>query len=98
MAMTLDTRVAAFLGPTDYHEPKAVAELVRQTLAALLLPQNFIQPGERVVLKPNWVKEYDERRPGPNQWEHVVTHPLVLEAVTRWAAEKLQGRGAITIC
>ncbi|HVY71401.1 MAG TPA: DUF362 domain-containing protein, partial [Verrucomicrobiae bacterium] len=55
-------------------------------------------PGDRVVLKPNWVKEHDERHPGPNQWEHVVTHPAVIEAVIRWVAPKLAGRGSITIC
>src|SRR4029453_13045199 len=89
--------VAAFLGPTNYRDAQAIADLVRQILAALVLPEDFVQPGDRVVLKPNWVKEHDERHPGPNQWEHVVTHPVVIEAATRWAAEKLQGRGAITI-
>src|SRR5258708_11665832 len=93
-----EAHVAAFIGPKDYRNPAVIADLVRQTLAALGLPEDFVRPGDRVVLKPNWVKEHDERHPGPNQWEHVVTHPVVIEAVTRWAAEKLQGRGAITIC
>src|ERR1041384_5877845 len=90
--------VAAFLGPTNYREVKTIADLVRQSLAALALPGDFVRPGDRVVVKPNWVKEHDERYPGPDQWEHVVTHPVVIEAVTRWVAERLQGRGAITIC
>ncbi|SVB60749.1 uncharacterized protein METZ01_LOCUS213603, partial [marine metagenome] len=50
------------------------------------------------VLKPNWVKEHDERHPGPGQWEHVVTHPAVIEAVIRWAGTRLGGSGSITIC
>jgi uncharacterized protein (DUF362 family) len=50
------------------------------------------------VLKPNWVKEHDERYPGPNQWEHVVTHPSVIEGVIYWVAPKLQGIGSITVC
>ncbi|PYL01362.1 MAG: hypothetical protein DME19_01885 [Verrucomicrobia bacterium] len=50
------------------------------------------------MLKPNWVKEHDERFPGPNRWEHVVTHPTVIEAVARWAAKKMQGKGSITLC
>src|SRR5262245_36140237 len=90
--------VAAFLGPKDYRDSNAIAGLVRQTLATLALPEDFVRPGDRAVLKPNWVKEHDERHPGPNQWEHVVTHPVVIEAVARWVAEKLQGRGSITIC
>src|SRR5262245_81735 len=93
-----ETHVSAFLGPKDYGDALAIAGLVRQSLAALALPNDFVQPGDRVVLKPNWVKEHDERRPGPNQWEHVVTHPVVIETVTRWAAEKLRDCGAITIC
>src|SRR5260221_8626133 len=92
------SRVVAFRGPSDYHDPVAISDLVRQAIGALALPNDFVQPGDRVVLKPNWVKEHDERHPGPNQWEHVVTHPVVIEAVTRWAAEKLQGCGSITIC
>ena len=91
-------KVAAFSGPPSYRDFAAVEALVRQTLDALPIPADFIQPGNRVVLKPNWVKEHDERRPGPNQWEHVVTHPAVIEAVAGWAAEKLRGNGSIVIC
>lgn len=50
------------------------------------------------MLKPNWVKEHDERRPGPGQWEHVVTHPAVIEAVAKWVARRLEGQGRIVIC
>lgn len=91
-------RVAAFTGPDRYSDPEAVAALVRQTIAALGLPADFILPGQKIVLKPNWVKEHDERFPGPNQWQHVVTHPAVIEAVARWAAEQLGTSGCIVIC
>ena len=57
-----------------------------------------MRPHDRVVLKPNWVKEHDERHPGPGQWEHVVTHPAVIEAVIRWVGTQLAGSGSITIC
>src|SRR5262245_58234216 len=97
-ALASERKVAAFAGRADYREPQAVAALVNQSCEALALPADFIRPGDRVVLKPNWVKEHDERHPGPNQWEHVVTHPVVIEAVARWAAVKLQGRGTITLC
>ena len=91
-------KVAAFSGPANYRDFAAIEALVRQTLAALSIADDFIQPGDRVVLKPNWVKEHDERRPGPNQWEHVVTHPAVIEAVAGWAAERLRGKGSVIIC
>jgi uncharacterized protein (DUF362 family) len=52
----------------------------------------------RVVLKPNWVKEHDERHPGSNTWEHVVTHPTVIEGVIHWIAPKLGSGSQIVIC
>jgi uncharacterized protein (DUF362 family) len=91
-------RVAAMTGPKDYSDRSAIFALTEQALAALSLEPDFICPGNRVVLKPNWVKEHDERFPGPDQWEHVVTHPAVIEAVVRWTAQRLQGRGTIIIC
>jgi uncharacterized protein (DUF362 family) len=95
---TLGSQVALLAGPKDYRDPVGIQQLVEQTLAALNLPQDFVRSGERVVLKPNWVKEYDERFPTAGQWEHVVTHPAVIEAVVRWAAAQLRGRGQIVIC
>jgi len=91
-------RVGVAAGAPSYADSTAVAHLVQEALAAPDLPAGFIAPGERVVLKPNWVKEHDERKPGPGHWEHVVTHPSVIEAVVRWAARQLEGRGSITIC
>lgn len=91
-------KVAVFSGPTDYGEPGSIATRVQRTLDSLQLPADFIVSGNRVVLKPNWVKEHDERFPGPNRWEHVVTHPAVIEAVVHWAAEKLGGQGSVVIC
>ena len=38
-----------------------------QALDALGLPDDYIRPHDRVVLKPNWVKEHDERHPGPGR-------------------------------
>ena len=90
--------VAAFAGPADYRDPAAIDRLVSQTLDALELPPAFVGPGDRVVLKPNWIKEHDERFPGPDHWQHVVTHPTVIEAVARWVADSCDGRGSIIIC
>ncbi len=75
-----------------------VEQMVRDALAALALPADFIRPGDHVVLKPNWIRQCDERHPEPDHWEHVITHPAVIEAVARWTAEHLDGRGAVTLC
>jgi uncharacterized protein (DUF362 family) len=92
------TRVAVASAPTSYEVPEQVGKAVDVALAALDLPADFVRVGDRVVLKPNWVKEHDERRPGPDEWEHVVTHPAVIEAVARWVAGQLKGEGSIVIC
>ncbi|MEC8973064.1 MAG: DUF362 domain-containing protein [Verrucomicrobiota bacterium] len=90
--------VAAFRGDEHYDDPAAVGSLVVEALDALGLPDDYVRPHDCVVLKPNWVKEHDERHPGPGQWEHVVTHPAVIEAVIRWVGTQLAGSGSITIC
>src|SRR3954471_13969014 len=90
-------RVAVQRGDTNYAHKAGVTKLVESALQDLNLPANFVRDGDRVVLKPNWVKEHDERNPGPGQWEHVVTHPAVIEAVVRWVGRRLT-HGAIIIC
>ncbi len=91
-------RVSVQHGVDHYNDFSAIYSLVVEAIKALKLPDNYVRPGDRVVLKPNWVKEHDERYPGPDQWEHVVTHPAVIEAVIRWVAEYLKGEGSIVVC
>jgi uncharacterized protein (DUF362 family) len=93
-----DANVSAWLGQADYSDREVTIRQVAEAIDALRLPQDFIRRGDHVVLKPNWVKEHDERYPGPNQWEHVVTHPDVIEAVIHWVAPRLLGSGRITVC
>ncbi len=95
MSLSAST-VSVHQGPQNYGQD--VCARVAQAIELLQLEEGFIRPGDNIVLKPNWVKEHDERFPGPNQWEHVVTHPSVIEGVIRWAAPQLQGRGSITVC
>ena len=92
------TTVAVWQTKPHYDDASAIIDTVAQSLVALNLPADFVHQGDNVVLKPNWVKEHDERVPGPNQWEHVVTHPSVIEGVIRWVAPQLQGNGSITVC
>jgi uncharacterized protein (DUF362 family) len=80
------------------YDAQSIAEAVLATVQRLGLPADFIRPGDHVVLKPNWVKECDERYDGPGHWEHLITHPTVIEAVVRWVAPQLLGRGCITLC
>jgi uncharacterized protein (DUF362 family) len=91
-------RVAVEAGESSYADGAAVRGLVETALSALRLGDDFVRPGDRVVLKPNWVKEHDERCPGPDHWEHMVTHPNVIEAVALWVGHRLRGQGSVTIC
>lgn len=97
MASDLAT-VSAITAPRSYEDQGAIQSAVQEAIGALSLPAEFIRPGEKVVLKPNWVKEHDERFPGPGKWEHVVTHPAVIEAVAAWAAAQLGSSGSVVVC
>src|SRR5215207_8614107 len=92
------SKVSVWQGATTYAQQEDIHRMVAESLDALALPSDFIRSGDNVVLKPNWVKEHDERFPGPDQWEHVVTHPAVIEGVIAWVAPKLRGAGSIVIC
>lgn len=93
-----DSTVSVVLGASDYADRSATMRQVAEAISGLNLSADFICYGDKVVLKPNWVKEHDERKPGPDQWEHVVTHPAVIEGVIHWVAPRLGGIGVITIC
>lgn len=63
-----------------------------------LLPDKIfeiINPGAKVVLKPNWVMESNKFR--KNEWEQVITHPAVIEAVIKKVLGRLLGKGRIAI-
>jgi uncharacterized protein (DUF362 family) len=97
-AIAEEAHVSVQSGGVDYRDPGTVQRVVLAALEDLRLAADFVRPGDRVVLKPNWVKEHDERYPGPDQWEHMVTHPAVIEAVARWVGARLQGQGRVTLC
>lgn len=98
MEKVVNARVAVSAGARNYKDPVSVGSAVQRCLGLLDLPPDFVRPGDKVVLKPNWVKEHDERHPGPGCWEHVITHPTVIEAVVRWVARHLGSQGSIVIC
>jgi uncharacterized protein (DUF362 family) len=56
---------------------------------------SVILPGNKIVIKPNWIRESHLSR--PNEWEQVITHPTVITAVLKKVIEKLHGHGKISI-
>ncbi|MBR1702198.1 MAG: DUF362 domain-containing protein [Lachnospiraceae bacterium] len=57
-----------------------------------------IHPGDKVFIKPNWVaSRWRESCPHKDTLYCVITHPHVIEAVTDFVAEALNGKGEIII-
>ena len=70
--------------------------LVRQSVAQLAIDwRGLIHPGDRVVLKPNFIRESHTER--PDEWEQIITHGTVIAAVVEQVATAMEGRGTITI-
>jgi uncharacterized protein (DUF362 family) len=87
---------AVRFGEIGYEHNRIVGEVGR-----ILEPfSEWVEEQAHVVLKPNWIKEHDERAPGPGAWEHVITHPVVIEAVATWVGKRLEslGGGQVTVC
>lgn len=55
---------------------------------------DIIKPGNKVVLKPNFVQE---SRDQDDDWDYVITHPTVITAVLELVCERLEGTGEIVI-
>lgn len=53
-----------------------------------------IQPGQKVVIKPNFVRQSNLKN---TEWLSVITNPAVIEMVMEKVAKRLQGRGTISI-
>jgi len=54
-----------------------------------------VRPGDTVVLKPNFVREFRETQPGHG--DCLITHGSVIRAVLDYVYIALQGRGRIII-
>jgi uncharacterized protein (DUF362 family) len=56
----------------------------------------LVQPGDTVILKPNFIKEHHEYR--RDEWQQVITHGAVVRAVCDYVLKALEGRGRIVVC
>jgi uncharacterized protein (DUF362 family) len=54
-----------------------------------------IEPGDFVIIKPNWVMESHKFR--LDDWEYVITHPTLITSVLHKVLERLSGKGRIAI-
>jgi uncharacterized protein (DUF362 family) len=73
--------------------PRYELALVRRSVAALGIDwAALIRPGDRVLLKPNFIRESHTER--PDEWEQIITHGTVIAAV---AEQVVAAGGKITI-
>ena len=57
--------------------------------------KELVRPGERVLLKPNFIRESHTHR--PEEWEQIITNGSVIAAVAMEVAAAMEGHGTITI-
>jgi len=92
----IDPRRVAVIRQEPRYELEQVRGSVRGALEVLGMTwPDLIRPGERVLLKPNFIRESHTER--LNEWEQIITHGTVIAAVALEAADALNGRGTITI-
>src|SRR5437867_105564 len=94
-AASASRRVAVIRQPPRYEE-SVVRDSVRRAMEALGVSfDEIVRPGNRVVLKPNFIRESHTHR--PDEWQQIITHGSVIAAVAREVAAALEGKGTITI-
>jgi uncharacterized protein (DUF362 family) len=89
-------RCAVVVRQQPRYDPDLVASSVRRAIGALGLSWgDLVQAGERVLLKPNFIRESHAGR--SDEWEQITTHGTVIAAVAHEVAAAMGGRGTITI-
>jgi len=89
-----DQRVALVRQP-NYDELGVTASLKAAMLALGADWSAVIRPGDRVLLKPNLIRQSHTDR--PEEWEQIITHGSVIASVAEAVADALRGSGRITI-
>jgi uncharacterized protein (DUF362 family) len=89
-------RCAVVVRQQPRYDPDVVASSVRRAIEALGLSRgDLARAGERVLLKPNFIRESHAGR--SDEWEQITTHGTVIAAVACEVAAAMDGRGTITI-
>ncbi|MBU2567167.1 MAG: DUF362 domain-containing protein [Elusimicrobia bacterium] len=95
-----------FRGKNRTDPDNKVYPMVRQALRSLRLDERrygtpawnplggFIKPGDRVLLKPNFVRDF---HPKDKDIFSIITHPSIIRAMIDYVYIALKGKGSITI-
>ncbi len=82
-----------FIHQVGQYDAAAIESFLEESCASVF---KRINPGMRVVLKPNWVRQGHSR--DENSWQALITHPDVISAVLTVTLRRLHGSGHILIC
>lgn len=102
METTINKRAVA-IASADSYRPMKVNHALNEIFSSLGMNpdnpfQDYIQPGMRVFIKPNWVaSRWRKSCDHVDSLYCVITHPAVIEAVADRVAQALQGKGEIII-
>lgn len=92
----IDPRRVAVIRQEPRYDVELVRGSIRRAVEALGVTwSEVIRPGDRVLLKPNFIRESHTER--PDEWEQIITNGAVIAAVALEVAEALRGNGTITI-
>lgn len=88
----MEQRVNVICGIKDYSEMLELYE--KGALDWLVRPiRDLVKPGDKVVIKPNFVKESHLYRSA--EWEQIITNGAVINLVLRETVKALKGEGKI---
>ena len=76
-----------------YDSPDYTKETIKRYIVESGVLRN-VSLGDTVLLKPNFVQE---SRNQDDDWDYVVTHPVMISAVIELLCEKLSGKGRIIL-
>lgn len=87
----------------DNYRLETVKKTLMECFVDMGLPESnplgqYIKPGDKVFIKPNWVaSRWRSSCPHKDTLYSVITHPNVIEGVTDYVVEALQGKGEVLI-
>ena len=76
----------------EFERISAMLEPIARAFSSIL---DSIEPGQTICLKPNWIAPHHEFH--EDEWEQIITHPTVIQAVIHAVSERLKS-GRIILC
>lgn len=83
----------------SYEETEKIISFIREVLCLQREAMGWDSPScasKVVVVKPNWIQESHDKN--ADEWESVITNPVIIEIVVDELAANMGGTGTIIIC